>query len=433
MLGVEISDVFELMDEAFFYQRLTNPINIPAAAFAFYNSLYSFMSIPLNFPGGQMQVYTFDWDGVDARFGTDGMLEFPDLLIYFSDRDVMPEAHAYFRQMAPEATLFGCSTGGQFSKTSLSESKLVAAAIKFDDAYIRSVSQTISEPTESRQVGRSIGQQLAGEGLVGIMLLSDGTLVNGSEVAAGVSEGAGSAAPVIGGLAGDGADFKTTLVGLDATIGAGLIAAVGFYGPSIRMGYGSGGGWTVMGPKRKITRSDGNVLYELDGKPALDLYEKYLGDEAADLPASALSFPLEVTAPGLDSSSVVRTIVNIDRESGSLIFAGNVPQGSVAQMMKASQGSLTRGACDAARIATEACVDGQLAIIVSCIGRSWVLGQHAEDEIEAVDESLGGNIPHIGFYSYGEICPTTPRGLSQLHNQSMTVSVISESLEYARA
>ncbi len=101
-----------------------------------------------------------------------------------------------------------------------------------------------------------------------------------------------------GGLAGDGASFRTTRVGLNANPEPGRIAAIGFYGDRIRLGSGSVGGWDAVGPERRVTRADGNTLFDLDGAPALDLYKQYLGAEAANLPASALLFPLQHPSPG---------------------------------------------------------------------------------------------------------------------------------------
>lgn len=373
-----------------------------------------------------MRVSTFNWSKQAKQLELANGHGKIDLLIYFADREVMPKAHSLLQQAMPNATILGCSGGGQFSNDSLSDSPLVGAAISFDNTKVRSAIQVIEQPDQSRVAGKNLGDLLSSADLSAVIVLSDGTGVNGSEVAAGISEAVGFNVPVVGGLAGDGSDFKSTLVALNDELRSGVVAAVGLYGPSVKVSHASQGGWSAMGPKRRVSRSEGNVLFEFDGKPALELYERYLGAEAAGLPASALLFPLEVTPSAADSESVVRTILDIDRERGALIFAGNVPQGSTAQMMKASQDSLTQGAMHAARDAMQASPNGSLALLVSCIGRRLLMGQRAEEEVESACEGLGGDMPHIGFYSYGEICPKSVGGLSQLHNQTMTVSVISE-------
>src|SRR4029077_7650035 len=210
--------------------------------------------------------------------------------------------------------------------------------------------------------------------LAGIFVLSDGLNVNGSELVAGMTSVVGASVSVTGGLAGDGAVFKETLVGADCEPRKQTVAAVGFYGPSIRIGHGSAGGWDEFGPRRRITHSTGNVLYELDGEPALDLYERYLGeDDARGLPGTALLFPLLIRDAAQPDQDVVRTVLAIDRQARSMTFAGDMPEGWVAQLMRGNFDRLAAGAAEAARQARRGLGehgdrDG-LAVLVSCIGR----------------------------------------------------------------
>ncbi|MBL1242046.1 MAG: FIST C-terminal domain-containing protein, partial [OCS116 cluster bacterium] len=169
------------------------------------------------------------------------------------------------------------------------------------------------------------------------------------------------------------------------------------------------------------------ILYELDGEPALDLYEKYLGDEAADLPASGLLFPLQISESNVENSETTRTILNINREDKSLIFAGNMPEGAVAQLMKATHEGLVAGAEQAALEAVEQQAAGQLALMITCVGRRLVMKQRTEEEVDAAGRVLGQDMPRIGFYSYGEICPRIVGGVPKLQNQTMTISLFFES------
>ncbi len=235
-----------------------------------------------------------------------------------------------------------------------------------------------------------------------------------------------------GGLAGDGPDFASTLVGVDDRPRPNSVAAVGFYGGAIRIGFGYGGGWDVFGPRRRITRSVGNILCELDGKPALDLYERYLGEEdSAGLPSTGLLFPLRIYDADAPDMATVRTILGVDRDRRSMTFAGDMPEGWVAQLMRGSFHRLTAGAATAARAAHPPAMDlggDELALLVSCIGRRLLLGQQTIDEVEAVGAELGAGVRRIGFYSYGEISPHAASGVCQLHNQTMTVTTIREAV-----
>ena len=230
--------------------------------------------------------------------------------------------------------------------------------------------------------------------LAGVFVLSDGFNVNGSALVAGITGVIGSDIPLTGGLAGDGADFKETLVGGDCAPQPRMVAAIGFYGSAIRVGHGSAGGWDVFGPRRRVTKSAGNVLFELDGEPALDLYERYLGPEdSKGLPGSALLFPIQVYDAARPDSAVVRTVLAVDRDAGSMTFAGDVPEGWTAQLMRGSFDRLAAGAADAARQArgglNGAAGDQQFSILVSCIGRRLLMGQRTTDETEAAGSELG--------------------------------------------
>jgi hypothetical protein len=254
--------------------------------------------------------------------------------------------------------------------------------------------------------------------------------VNGSELVAGIGMEVGDV-PISGGLAGDGSQFVETMVGLDCPPERGKVAAIGFYGRAIKIGYGSAGGWDVFGPKRRITSAKGNVLFQLDGRPALDLYERYLGEDEIDaLPGSALLFPLQIQDPSRPDHQVVRTVLAVDRDKRSMTFAGDMPEGWVAQLMRGNFDRLAAGAAQAGQLARDDLgdVNGQdgVAILVSCIGRKLLMGQQVAAEIEAAGAALGPQLKRIGFYSYGEIAPHATSGTCELHNQTMTITTLVE-------
>ena len=233
----------------------------------------------------------------------------------------------------------------------------------------------------------------------------------------GMNTAVNNEVPISGGLAGDGADSQKPVVGLNENIGEGLIAAIGFYGADLVVGYGSKGGWSSFGPSRTITKSKANVLYEIDGTSALDLYKKYLGEYAEKLPGSALLFPLALRADGEDSE-VVRTILTIDQDEKSMTFAGNMPEGSVVRLMKANLDHLVDAAFDAVEhsVQEEVIQGDQLSILISCVGRKIIFGNRIDEEIDAARETLGDDAVITGFYSYGEISPFQPLHSCSLHN-----------------
>src|SRR5580658_3918795 len=359
-----------------------------------------------------------------------------DLVFFFGARRALACGARYheLRAMYPDAHILGCSTGGQIRDNDVTDDEIAAAAIRFDATKLRVACEPALAPEQSRACGDAIGRALAAPDLVGIFVLSDGLNVNGSELVAGIIGAVGTGVSVTGGLAGDGADFKETLVGADFAPRKHMVAAVGFYGKAIRIGHGSAGGWDEFGPRRQITRSRGNVLFEFDGEPALDLYERYLGEEEArGLPGSGLLFPLRIFDPERPAHDIVRTILAVDHAARSMTFAGDVPEGWTAQLMRGNFDRLAAGARQAAYRIGGQCTGDQVAILVSCIGRRLLMGQHTADELEATSAAFGPRIPQLGFYSYGEISPHRVSGVCELHNQTMTVTTIAEATGNARA
>jgi hypothetical protein len=377
---------------------------------------------------------TAGWNVASGRSGD------ADLVFYFGTRKGLACGARYreLRAMFPAAHILGCSTGGQIRNDDVTDEEIAAAAIRFDATRLRVACEPAPSPDRSRACGEALGRALAAPDLAGIFILSDGLNVNGSELVAGVIRVVGDRVPVTGGLAGDGAEFRETLVSADCEPRKHVVAAVGFYGPAIRIGHGNAGGWDEFGPRRRITMSRGNVLFEFDGEPALDLYERYLGEEEArGLPGSGLLFPLRIFDPQRPNHDIVRTILAVDHKARSLTFAGDVPQGWTAQLMRGNFDRLAAGAAIAARQAADQVGEhrngDQIAILVSCIGRRLLMGQHIADELEAASAEFGPQIPQLGFYSYGEISPHRVSGVCELHNQTMTVTMLAEISEHAGA
>lgn len=333
------------------------------------------------------------------------------------------------RAFYPAALLLGCSTSGEIVDTRVHDQTVTCTAIRFAETRLKLARFEVDSPEASHTAGEEIAHALLAPDLKHVFLLSDGLKVNGSELVEGLKAVLPDGVEVTGGLSGDGTRFQTTLVIADAEPREGLVAAVGLYGERIRIGYGSLGGWDPFGPDRLITKSKGNVLYELDGQSALGLYKKYLGDHAAGLPATGLLFPLALNPTPHENSGLVRTILAVDEETQSMTFAGDMPEGMYARLMKANFDRLVDGAADAADHArtTLAGTPPDLAVLISCVGRKLVLKQRVEEEIEAVRNVLGAQAALTGFYSYGEISPYKPTSRCELHNQTMTITTFTES------
>ena len=334
----------------------------------------------------------------------------------------------YLKLEYPTATIVGCSTSGEICQEEVFNENIISTAVWFENTQIEIAEEYIHSMEDSFAVGEKLAAKLEKEQLIHVMIISEGLNINGSELAKGLNSRFSEKISVTGGLAGDQDNFSETVIVHNQVGLKNLVLAIGFYGDHLRVGYGSMGGWDSFGVDREVTRSKGNTLYELDGKPALELYKKFLGDHAANLPASALLFPLCLMLKDSETS-LVRTILSVNEVDGSMIFAGDIPQGEYVRLMKANNDRLIDGANGAAEMSKMSIKnsDPDLAILISCVGRKLVLKQRVEEELEVVREVLGDNTIMTGFYSYGEISPIKPfEQHCELHNQTMTITVFKE-------
>jgi len=352
-----------------------------------------------------------------------------NLVLVFGSRPLLEDASKYdeIRAFYPSADIVMGSTSGEIMEDLVYDDSLAVTAVSFEKTKLRAISMIIGDAKDSFDAGFQMAEKLKGEGLNHVFLLSDGLHVNGSEIVKGINSALDKDVPCTGGLAGDAANFSKTLVGLNAAPSEMQIVAVGFYGSELQVGYGSVGGWDNFGAERLVTRSEGNVLYELDGQSALDLYKMYLGDKAAELPGSALLFPLGLKFDE-DSDTIVRTVLAVDEEKNSMTFAGDIPEGCYVRLMKANFDKLIEGANLAAEHTTQrgGSSSDKLALLISCVGRKLILGQRIDEEVEAVKEVLGDGVTITGFYSYGEISPVVESARCELHNQTITITTFAE-------
>ena len=378
-----------------------------------------------------MRIEQYVWtkeNGWSPKIGLDSN-ENVQLMMIFCAASAIKETGILedLKKKFPKAHIFGCSTAGEICDTRVFDHSAVATCIEFERSRFMGAKIKLDQSVDSFHAGEKLAKALDEEGLRHVFVLSDGLNVNGSELVKGLIANLPENVTVTGGLAGDGARFMETYVLWDDFPENQVIDAIGLYRSSLKIGYGSMGGWDPFGPERVITQSQGNILYELDGQSALGIYKKYLGEHAQGLPATGLLFPLSIrTKTG--EEGIVRTILAVSEEHQSMTFAGDIPQGAYARFMKANFERLIDGSQGAAIASAGAMnsIPAELAVLVSCVGRKLVLKQRIEEEVEAVCDILGKRTFLTGFYSYGEISPFTVGAKCALHNQTMTITTIAE-------
>lgn len=338
----------------------------------------------------------------------------------------------FIKDRYPTAQVIGCTTSGEISPNGVEDDSIQITSILWEKTMQRALHIKMSDMQNSFEAASGLARQLKAENLKTVIVFSDGLHVNGSELLQGFQSELGDI-PIVGGMAGDSAAFQNTLQLFNETVSNNMVIAVGLYGDHLITGTGALGGWKPYGPPRKVTRSVKNVVYEMDGKPALSLYKLYIGDAyAKGLPGTGLKFPLAVMEDGKRDVEKIRTLLAVDEKVGSLTFAGNVEEGEVVRLCQTNHDRLVEGAGGAAHLITNSLGPATmgkpgLAVCVSCVGRKLVMADLISDEIKEVKSIFGTQTSITGFYSYGEFAPRPNTADSVLHNQTMTIGYISES------
>ncbi len=335
--------------------------------------------------------------------------------------------YADLRARLPNADLVFASTAGEIIGKHVVDDTITVTGLEFEHTTVRTVITHIRDHADSRSCGEALMAMLPDQDLTAVLVFSDGSQINGSQLTIGLNHANRRRIPITGGLAGDAARFEHTFTGLNERIGEGKVVAVGLYGKDVLVGHGSFGGWDEFGPERVVTSSASNVLFTVDGRSALGLYKEYLGAYSEQLPGSALLFPLSIRLNGSERK-LVRTILAVDEENDTMTFAGDMPVGAHVRLMKANFDKLI----DAAATAANDCFmdvlpqQPEVALLISCVGRKLILQDRVEEEVEAAQNIFGPETCVTGFYSYGEISPFTPGAGCELHNQTMTITTLSE-------
>ena len=329
----------------------------------------------------------------------------------------------------PNTHRVGCSTAGEITSAAVLSKTTVVTAVHFDSTTLRVATANIAGMDNSFDAGKNLAAQLRSDELRALLVLGQGVNINGSAMIEGIVSELGDSLPITGGLAADDGAFVKTYTLSNNGVSTSEIVGIGFSGEHLVFSNGSYGGWKAFGPTRKVTRSTGNILYELDGEPALNVYKRYLGDYAKDLPSSGLLFPFEMLSDARESLGQIRTILGVDESNGSLVLAGAINPEGFLRLMHAHTNDLVDGAETAADATLEKIqthTGPALGLLVSCVGRKLVMGGRVDEEVEAVQDILGENTVLCGFYSNGEICPSYQLAACSLHNQTMTITYLTE-------
>jgi hypothetical protein len=359
-----------------------------------------------------------------------------NLVLVFSSVKRFSEGklQSFLKARYPTAEIVGCTTSGEISANGVFDDSIQISAIMWEKVMQRVAQTKMTSMQSSFETAAGLAKQLKSDSLKALLVISDGLNVNGSELLKGFQSVIGEI-PIIGGLAGDSGAFVKTLQIYNDAISDGMVIAVGLYGDALVVSSGALGGWKPYGPPRKITKSDKNIVYEMDGKPALPLYRMYIGEAfSKGLPGTGLKFPLAIIEDGKRDVEKIRTLLAVNANDNSLTFAGNVEEGETVRLCQTNHDRLVEGAGAAATLVMDGLGENKtnqtgLALCVSCVGRKGVMAEQVADEVKQVQQILGSKTNITGFYSYGELAPRPNTNDSVLHNQTMTIGYLSENIQ----
>jgi hypothetical protein len=365
------------------------------------------------------------------KYLTEELILKEPLVLVFGNRFMLQEKNIFneVRDIFKDGHIVFGSTSGDITSESVSDDSIIITAIEFEKSnFLIKTANVLNSNVQidSFKTGKELIEQLPKENLKYAFVVADGSYTNGSQLTKGMNAATKDRLLITGALCGDGERFETTLCSYNENPKEGKVVAIGFYGETLEVTFASKGGWIPFGPERVVTKSTGNILFELDGKPALDLYKTYLGEKSKELPGAALRYPLKVKSSE-GNKSIARSILNINEEKKSMILAGDILEGSKVQLIMTNVDNIVNAAEIGAVNALELRKNNpQLAILISSIGRKLVLDQRVEEEVEEVIQVIGEETRICGFYSYGEIAPFDGEMNCQLHNQAMAITLISE-------
>jgi len=359
----------------------------------------------------------------------------PDLVLVFSSiRFADPRMLRAIRAVTGNAPLVGCTdAGGIVTAGPKRRSVTVIGLISKDCTFVTSVERQISQrPRASgvRFANALMDQAKQDPGCV--LVFPDGLTASGSEVLCGIQERMGPHALIAGATAADDLYYQKTFQFYNEEILTDSVAGAMICG-DVKVGVGVRHGWVPVGRPRRVTRASGHVVYQLDHRPAISIYEDYLGLKRGELMQDTLAnvtltYPLGTEIRG-GTEYLLREAIRVGR-AGSLICTGNVEQGSDVRLMiggyESALEAAQQAACDAVDQLGQARLKG--ALVFCSVARQKMLGSEFQGEIDVIRDALGGAGVRLGgFYSYGELAPAAQTyGRAQkstplFHNESVVV------------
>lgn len=340
------------------------------------------------------------------------------------------------KSVSKEILLVGCSDAGEITTQGPTSKNVAVMALQAPDINF-TVGVGKGADKDSFEAGKQAAEAVkekSKEPISLFVMLLDGLAENGAAAVRGAQSVLGNNFPIIGGSAGDDFIFKKTYQYYQDDVLENSLIGIGFSG-KFSFGMGVRHGWEPIGLPMKATKAQGGKLIEVDNRPALSIYEDYFGKEAEELikepiAKMAYTYPLGMSVES-SPELLIRDVI-IANEKGEITCAAEIPEGSEIRLMLGDYDKAIKSAKEAAESALAQLkgIKPQAIFVFNCVARHKLLGPRIGEEIAAIQDVLGKEVPLIGFYTYGEIAPLGgvlgANCRSVFHNQTMTLLVLGE-------
>lgn len=331
---------------------------------------------------------------------------------------------ALFKEHA--ISLCGSTTAGEIINTSVVEESIVCLLLDINPDYFEIFLADYDTSTKevAATLGKSALEKFQNPSLI---VISSGLETDGEAVVNGLRQHLSPEVKVFGGLAGDNFDMIATYVFDNERFSTAGLVSVIIDSDKVHVGGVAASGWQAVGVEKIITRSSGNIVYTIDGEPAMDVYKKYFGLttelDARNGIASTLGaqYPLQVKRD--NGQTVIRAPLLANPEDNSLIFAGAVQEGATVQFSVPPHFDIVNKVIKEAESLREETPQVAAMIMFSCVARHTALGPMIEEEVAGIQRLWGA--PMIGFFSYGEF-GAMPESNCDFHNETCSLVLIQE-------
>lgn len=323
------------------------------------------------------------------------------------------------RNATSGAPLSGCSGEGIITQDSVTESNfgvcvmvISSDELRFSNVRIKEIGQ---QPyTDGERLAQEVTPLLSADSIACFML-ADGLLFNFDPFMAGFEKKLNreKPLPVYGGLAADDWSAQKTFQYHDEEVFSDGISCVVMSG-SGNLVCGISHGCVSVGSRQTITRSTGNIIYEIDGVPALEAMKDYFPEGWKEYwSKTAVNLCLGFKTPehiktGYEEH-IIRFIIGKNDLQGSISVQSEIREGSEVWLARRDKELITNGI-----LTISSHINGQLdgrkpkfVFHFDCSGRGKVVFREREkmELVKLIQKGLGEDIPWIGLYTYGEIGP----------------------------